>query len=429
MAIVGTSWLLAAAIGALPYLLGGMTPGSACDAYFESMSGLTTTGSTILTDIEGQTRALLFWRAMTHFIGGLGIVVLFVVVLPEIGVGGKALFKREVPGPFDESTTPRIRDTAITLFKLYLAFNVAEAVMLMLAGMSVFDATCHALATIATGGFSTRNQSVYSFHNPAAEWIIIVFMFLSGTNFALHLEALKGKFSAYWRDPEFRLYAAVTAGGATLAAILIYFSNVTNPVDPLATPYVNNPGGFNLRDTLFMFFAVGTSTGFGTVDYEGWPPVLRLAMLFLMVTGACAGSTSGGLKLVRVLTLARVVIHKVRVEVRPNLVRCLRIGGKVIPAHAVESVLVFSAIWMMTLAGMSAAVALLSPGQSILTSVSAVVTCMSNIGPGLEGVGPAANFASQTPLVKWLLSVTMLLGRLEIFSVAVLFSPRFWFPK
>ncbi len=423
--VVAMAWLIVAAIGALPFVFSGMT-GTFTDAYFESMSGLTTTGSTILTDIESNPLSLLFWRAMLHFVGGLGIVVLFVAVFSQLsGKSSKALFRAEVPGPFEESSTPRIRDTALSVTKIYLLFNIAEALLLWMAGMPLFEAVCHAMATIATGGFSPKNASIYAYHSPAIEWIIIVFMFLAGTNFSLHLAMLKRKF-LYFRDPEFMGYLVVTVGGAIVAAAAIWLAGVKNPEQNGVIPYVTQPGGFNVRDTLFMVFSIGTSTGFGTVDYDGWPAGIRLFLLLLMISGACAGSTSGGLKMVRWIVIVRFLPFLVQSKASPREVRRLKLAGKPVSHEQIHEIFAFSALWIGVLVALSLMVCLLSPNQPVIDSISAVAATMSNIGPGLGVVGPTDNFAAQGDLVKWLLSLGMVMGRLEIYPLLILVSPRFW---
>jgi trk system potassium uptake protein TrkH len=422
LAVVGLAWILAAGIGALPFLFSGALHGLS-NAYFESMSGLTTTGSSVMTNIEGTAKSILLWRSFTHFLGGLGIVVLFVAVLPLIGAGGRTLFKQEAPGPQPEGMTPRIKDTALKLLKLYVALNVVQAILLMVAGMSFYDAVNHAMATLATGGFSTRNASVASFQSPMVEWIIIVFMFLAGANFSLHLEALRGRVGVYWRDPEFRLYAGITLAATALLAPLLWL----HPFDEsVAGEALSHAEGFPLRDAMFNVIALKTTTGFGTVNFEHWPPGARFLLLMLMFVGGCAGSTGGGLKVIRWLILAKVAIFSLQASISPRRVVTLKLGGRAIDRGVAADVQAFFFLWMAVVFAGTIAIALLSPQQSMMTSLTAVIATLNNIGPGLEGVGPYMNYASQSGPAKWLLSLFMLLGRLELHAILVLLAPRFW---
>ena len=336
--VVAASWIIAAAIGALAFQLSGMSP-SFTDEFFGSMSGIATTGSTILTDIEAPPKSLLFWRQTLHFVGALGIVVLFVAILGGQGGGssGKSLSRAEVPGLFKEADRPRIRDSALGVAKVYLGLNIVLAVLLVAAGMPLLDAIANAMATIATGGISPNGKSSYGYGNPAAEWIIIVFMLLAGTNFALHLGLLRGKVLCH-KDMEFLGYLGVTVGGALVAALLMWSFGVGAPADPAEIPYVSDAGGFNIRDTLFMVFSIGTSTGFGSVDYDGWPEGVKLFLLLLMVSGVCAGSTSGGLRLIRWMVVSRYLPQLVGRQARPREVRQLKLGKRPITPEQVDEI-------------------------------------------------------------------------------------------
>jgi len=415
LATVGLSWIIAAAIGAIPFILSGAVPDIA-SAYFESASGMTTTGSSVFEVIEDKPKSILIWRSFLHFLGGLGIVVLFVAILPAMGVGGRALFKQEVPGPVTEGLTPRIRDTAIKLLKLYIGLNVVQAIILMICGMSFFDAINHAMATIATGGFSTKNASIAAFTSPMVEWVTIVFMFLAGTNFSLHLEALKGRF-VYFKSIEFRVYLFIVFAVSFFIATMLWMSG---------SQAVSNSGGFNFRDAMFITLAIQTTTGFGTVDFDQWPEVTRILLVFLMFVGGCAGSTGGGIKLVRWIMVTKVVLSEIATNVSPRSVRLLKLDNHVINKETSRQVLTFVVLYLMLTAAGAITVALLMPEQSLVTSVTASVTALNNIGPGLELIGPTSNFASQSAPTKWVLSFLMIMGRLELFSVLVLLSPKFW---
>ncbi|MBX3728299.1 MAG: TrkH family potassium uptake protein [Candidatus Sumerlaeia bacterium] len=429
LAVVGLSWFLAAMIGALPFHFGHLFDSFAA-CVFESMSGLTTTGASVLTDIEGSPKALLFWRSALHFIGGLGIVVLFVAVLPLVGVGGRALFKQEVSGPSPEGLTPRIKDTAILLLKFYVGINALLFVCLLLAGMSFFDAINHAMATIATGGYSTRNASLYSFANVRIEWVIILFMFLASTNFRLHLDALRGKFN-YWKNAEFRAYTFIVVSCGLFVTALLMASGTGIGVDlpPGALPAVTEPGGFHLHDVMFSNLSVQSTTGFGTVDFNQWPDAARILLMFLMIVGGCAGSTSGGMKVIRWVILFKVAAHELSRAVAPRRVRVLKIDGQPIPDDTIRQVQTFFFLHIFVMMAGSVVLGLFVPDLSLLTIFTAVVSAINNIGPGLDQVGPAANFACMNGPAMWLLSLLMLLGRLELLAILVFLSRTFWFPR
>jgi trk system potassium uptake protein TrkH len=410
-AVVACGWLVVGLLGAVPAWLSGQIP-SFTDAAFESISGFTTTGASILTDIESRTHGLLFWRALSHWLGGMGIVLLALAILPLLGVGGMQLFRAEVPGPVAERLTPRIRETARLLWAVYLLLTVIEVAALMLAGMGPFDAVCHSFATMATGGFSNHNGSVGGYANPAAEWVIIVFMFLAGVNFSLHYLALVGYRNVHFKDEEFRLYlkiiatATVIIGGALLAAGFY-------------------PGvGETLRHSLFQVVSILTTTGFGTQDYLLWPPVAHAMLLFLMTVGGCAGSTGGGIKVMRVLILLRHAKLELKKMLHPRAVYTLWFNNRALSPTLQTNVLGFFLLYMVVY--VAGVLILTLGGRDIVTSVGATAATLGNIGPGLGLVGPASNYAMLLDWEKWLLVVFMLIGRLEIFTVLVLFLPEAW---
>lgn len=418
LAVVGLSWMFVAALGAFPFWLGGMVEGYT-DGFFEAMSGLTTTGASILRDVEEAPKCFLFWRSFLHFLGGIGIIVFFVAILPVLGVGGKNLFKQEVPGPVPEGLTPRIKDTAITLCKIYIAFNIIEFFLLMFAGLGFFDALNHAMATMATGGFSTKSASVGAF-SAAAEWIIIIFMFIAGTNFSLHNRFIKGDFLCYFRDAEFRLYLSIIAAAALLFTFVLWIT---------ANPSVSHQGGVNVRDSIFTSLTIITTTGFGTVDFDQWPVVCRIMIVLLMFVGGMAGSTAGGMKIIRWLILTRSALFHIGHQATPRAVRVLKIDGKVLDKSMQAQVFAFFFIYISVFVVVSLSVSLLSPSMSIVTTISAVAACLNNIGPGLEAVGPTLNYADFHPAAKWILSISMVMGRIELYAVLALMTPRFWFPR
>ncbi|PID81851.1 potassium transporter [bacterium DOLZORAL124_64_63] len=410
-AVVAVGWFCVGLLGALPFWLSGQIP-SFTDAAFESISGFTTTGASILTDIESRSHGTLFWRAMTHWLGGMGIVLLALAILPLLGVGGMQLFRAEVPGPVAERLTPRIRETAKILWFVYFLLTLAETIALMVAGMSLFDAVCHSFATMATGGFSNHNSSVGGYGNPAVEWVIIVFMFLAGANFSLHYLALKGNWRAHLKDEEFRFYGSIVlvCTGLILAVLLpIHFY-----------PH----WGEALRQSLFQVVSIITTTGFGTADYLLWPPLAHALLLVLMAVGGCAGSTGGGIKVMRVLILLRHAKLELRKMLHPRAVLTLWFNNRAISPALQTNVLGFFLLFMMVY--VSGVLLLTLGGRDLVTSVGATAATLGNIGPGLGLVGPASNYSALLDWEKWLLVVLMVIGRLELFTVLVLLLPGAW---
>ena len=409
--VVSLSWVLCSAIGALPFYLNGSVP-TYTDAYFEAMSGFTTTGASVLTDIQSNPRGILFWRSLTHWLGGMGIIVLSLAILPFLGVGGMQLFKAEVPGPVPEKLTPRIQQTAILLWGVYVILSAAETILLMVAGMDLFDALTHTFGTMATGGFSPRNLSVGFYQSAAVDWIITVFMFLAGANFTLHYFALRGKLSVFWKDDEFRFYTWVTLlSTLTITAVLI-----------LGNSYASL--GEAVRYSAFQAVSILTTTGFVTADFEKWPAYTQLLLVVLMFVGGCAGSTGGGMKNIRVLLLGKQAAVELKRLLHPRAVLVPRVGGRVVERDAVSSVGVFFVVYMGIFVGASLAMAAL--GLDIVSALTSVAATLGNIGPGLGIVGPMDNYAGVPQAGKWILSFCMLLGRLELFTVLMLFVPGTW---
>jgi len=410
-AIVTFGWALFALFGALPYIYSGAIP-APLDAIFETMSGFTTTGSTILTDIEALPKSLHFWRALTHWLGGMGIIVLSLAILPMLGVGGMQLFKAEVPGPTADRLKPRIQDTAKLLWSVYVLLTAVEILFLMLGGMGFFDALCHSFATLATGGFSTRNASVAAFNSAYIDWVITIFMFLAGVNFTLHLQVLRGKFGNFFNNEELRFYTWITAG----AIFLVVTFNLTSGTYPDFFQ--------NLRYSSFQVVSILTTTGFGTADYELWPVITQYVLIMLMFVGGCAGSTGGGIKVARVLLLfkhAQVQIFKL---IHPRAVRLVKLGKRPVDNEVLAGVLGFFALYIGVF--LAASLLLAASGMDLVSGGAAVVACLSNIGPGLGSVGPVDNFAHVPAFGKMVLIFCMLMGRLELFTVLVLFFPSFW---
>jgi trk system potassium uptake protein TrkH len=410
-AVVAFGWLCVGLLGALPFWLSGQIP-SFTDAAFESISGFTTTGASILTDIEGRSHGVLFWRALSHWLGGMGIVLLAVAILPLLGVGGMQLFRAEVPGPVAERLTPRIRETAKRLWGVYLLLTVLEVAALMIAGMGPFDSICHSFATMATGGFSNHNSSVGGYASPAVEWIIIVFMFLAGTNFSLHYLALSGRWRAYRQDEEFRFYASIVLVG-TFMLVLV-----------LASIQFYPRWHDTVRHALFQIVSILTTTGFGTSDYLLWPPLAHAVLLVLMTVGGCAGSTGGGIKVMRVFILLRHAKMELKKMLHPRAVFTLWFNNRALSPALLTNVLGFFLLYMVVY--ISGVLILTMGGRDIVTSVGATAATLGNIGPGIGLVGPSSNYSFMAGWEKWLLVMFMLIGRLEIFTVLVLFLPGAW---
>jgi trk/ktr system potassium uptake protein len=410
-AVVAFGWLCVGLLGALPFWLSGQIP-SFTDAAFESISGFTTTGASILTDIEGRSHATLFWRALTHWLGGMGIVLLAVAILPLLGVGGMQLFRAEVPGPVAERLTPRIRETAKLLWGVYLLLTVLEIFALMIAGMGFFDAMCHSFATMATGGFSNHNASVGGYANPAVEWVILVFMLLAGTNFSLHYLALTGKPRVYGKDEEFRFYLLFILGSSVFIGVSLFSIQFFGTIHD------------TVRQTLFQVVSIMTTTGFGTSDYLLWPPVAHAVLLGLMAIGGCAGSTGGGVKVMRALILLKHAKLEMSKMLHPRGVFTLWFNDRALSPSLITNVLGFFLLFMLVY--ISGVVILTIGGRDLVTAVGATAATLGNIGPGLGEVGPASNYSGFLVWEKWLLVVFMLIGRLELFTVLVLFMPGAW---
>jgi trk system potassium uptake protein TrkH len=411
MAVVGVGWLLVALFGALPFYLSGASP-KFVDAYFEAMSGFTTTGSTILTNIEACPKGVLFWRSFIHWLGGMGIVVLFVAILPYLRAGGRQLFRSEVPGPTAEVLRPRVSETASTLWKIYVSISAVEVLLLFLQGQSFYDALCHTFGTMATGGFSTKNASVGQYESATVDLTIIVFMVLAGTNFGLYFHLFRGDWRVLFRDEEWRFYIGVVVGSIVLIVGDLLMHGIYESV------------GQAVRYASFQVVAIVTTTGFGTADFNEWPAFSQLILLILMFVGGCAGSTGGGVKVIRMLVLVKSAWLGVERVFRPHVIRALRIGGQPVEEPLQDAIHVYMVLIVSIFLICSLFMAAL--GLDLLTATTSVIATLNNIGPGLAGVGPAANFAFIPDAGKWLLSLCMVLGRLELFSILVLFVPAFW---
>ena len=407
-ATVSFSWASVGVVGALPYLLSGAI-GSPAGALFESVSGFTTTGSTVLADIEAVAPGILLWRSATQWLGGMGFIVLGVAILPYLGVGGMQLFRLEAPGPTADRLQPRIRETAKMLWVVYAALTVAIGVLYVLGGMSVYDAVNHALTTMPTGGFSTRGESMGAF-SPYIQWVCIVFMYLAGTSFTLHYRTLQRGPRAYFRDTEWRLYTGIIVAGA-LAVILLTRGREV-PVEQL------------VRDSAFQVVSIVTTTGYGTSDFALWVPGAQLVLFLLFFLGGMAGSTAGGMKMVRVLLVLKHSWLEIRKQLHPRAVFVPKVGGKPVREDVMLNVLGFMLIYMM-LFGLGA-VAMAALGLSLPAAAGAAATAISNVGPGLAELGPVENFGALPWQGHLILTFLMMVGRLEIYTVILLFHPQLW---
>jgi trk system potassium uptake protein TrkH len=410
IAIVAIGWMTICLFGAIPFYLSD-TLFTFTDALFESVSGFTTTGASIINDIEKMSKGLLFWRSFIQWLGGMGIIVLSVAILPFLGVGGMQLYKAEVPTPVPDKLKPRIRETALILWKVYAIISLLEVVALLLGGMDLYNALCHTFTTMPTGGFSTKNASVAGFQSAYIDITIVFFMLVAGINFALHYQMLKGKPLAFWKDPECRFFL-----GIVMVFILFVSFNLYGNVYEKMTQA--------LRFGSFQVVSIITTTGFATADYEKWPAMAQMILFVCMFIGASAGSTGGGMKCLRILLCIKYCYKELFSLIHPHAVKHIKIGGKMVPEDVMRSVLGFLALYVGLFALCS--VLLAGTGLDILTSVSAVASAIGNIGPGFGLVGPAENYAYIPSAGKWLLLWCMLLGRLEIFTVIILVVPEFW---
>lgn len=442
-ATVGLGWLFAGHLGALPFLFAGcqVAPGepmTAVDAVFESISGFTTTGASLLTELEDPAllpRCVMFWRCFTHWLGGMGIIVLFVAILGQLGAGGKAMLKREVPGPITESVRPRVQESAMLMWAIYVALTGIETVLLLLAKVPLYHALCHSFGTMATGGFSTYNSSAGHFDGGIVETIIVVFMILAGINFSLYYMVFRQqrtkttwwqRISIMLRDAELRAYFGIIA---TVTLLLTLTLRANNVYDGL---------GETLRHSIFATVTIITTTGFGTEDFSNWSEFAKGLLFLLMFVGGCAGSTGGGMKVIRWVLLAKIFFLEIEKSFRPNIIRPIRLGGSVIDERVRNDVVVYFCMMMVIFMGSWLLLITIEPdtmwkdhpdhgtAEKLLDCGTAVAATLNNIGPGLGVIGPKENFSGFSQQGKVLLTVLMLLGRLELFAVLVLFSRQFW---
>ena len=421
--IVTLGWLIMAFAGTMPYLFTGAI-GNYTDAFFETMSGFTTTGASIMNDIEIMPKGILFWRSLTHWIGGMGIIVLAVAILPLLGIGGMQLFAAEAPGPSADKLHPRITDTAKRLWLIYVGFTGAETVLLKIAGMGWFDAVNHALSTLSTGGFSTKNASIaYWNDNPYIQWIITIFMFIAGMNFVLSYFGFKGQFKKIYADTEFKWYSSFVIGFSLIGAILIYLQADVS-VSSIDHPMVWGEMESAVRHSFFQVLAVITTTGFVSADYTMWTPFLTIMFFGLFFLGGSAGSTSGGIKVMRHIILIRNGIMEFKRTMHPNAILPVRYNGKALSNTVVFNILGFFILYMLSF--IVGAVGLAALGLDFETAIGGALSSLGNVGPAFGDLSPVNNFAGLPDLGKWWCSFLMLIGRLELFTVLILLTPFFW---
>ncbi|MCB9099835.1 MAG: TrkH family potassium uptake protein [Anaerolineales bacterium] len=409
--IVTLGWVTMSLFGALPFVFSGAIP-SYTDAFFETMSGYTTTGASVLNNIEQIPKGVLFWRSMTHWIGGMGIIVLSLAILPILGIGGMQLFVAEVPGPTADKIHPRVKETAKRLWFIYFLLTVIETILLMLGDMPLYDAINHSFATMATGGFSTKQASIAYYNDqPYIQYVIMLFMYFAGANFAMHYFALKRRFDRVWHSEEFRFYTFSVIAVGLIHTVGLILNDGLHPERAF-------------RDSMFTTLTIVTTTGFVTADYETWAIPLLFIVFMLMFTGGSAGSTAGGIKVVRLLLIIKNSLVELKRLLHPRAIIPVRLDGRAVPANIMTNILAFSILYMLVF--VIASLIMTGIGLDFISAIGATIACLGNIGPGLGSVGPTANFAHIPGLGKWFLSFLMLLGRLELFTVLILFTPTYW---
>ncbi|MGI6372317.1 MAG: TrkH family potassium uptake protein [Caldicoprobacterales bacterium] len=412
LTIVTLGWILASFFGSLPFVISGSIP-SLVDAFFETMSGFTTTGSTLVENIEILPRGILFWRSFTHWIGGMGILVFTVAILPTMGIGGFQIFKAESTGPIADKIVPRIKDTAKILYITYISITLLQIILLVAGGMSFYESAVHTFGTVGTGGFSTRNASIGAYKSTYIHVVITVFMILSGISFSLYYGLYKGRWREVIRNGELRLYLGIILTSGILIGLNLY----------MGTGVYKNMG-LAFRDSFFQVGSIITTTGYATVDYDLWPTFSKMILFFLMFVGGCAGSTSGGIKNIRILVLFKLIRRQVVKTFHPNAYTPIKVDGKVLSDDTVAGISSFLVLYIMMMVLGTLVISL--EGLDLESAISTVVTSISNVGPGFGLVGPTRNFSVFSPYSKLLLSFLMLVGRLELFTVIALISPKTW---
>ena len=410
VAIVTLGWLMAGLFGTLPYLFSGSIP-DFTNACFESISGFTTTGASILSDIESLPRGILLWRSQTQWFGGMGIIVLSIAILPFLGVGGMQLYKAEIPSPVVDRLKPRISETAKTLWKVYILITVLEVVLLFAGGMSLFDAVCHSFCTMPTGGFSTKNASIAHFNTLYFQTVFIVFMLLAGINFSLHYKLIKGDLKIFGRDSECRVFL-ILVGLFTLIVTLDVYGSVYSSL------------GNAFRHATFQVSSIITTTGFVTADFDKWPALSRLILLICMFIGAMAGSTGGGMKIMRIILLIKQSYQQIFHIIHPHAITTVKLDSRPVPQDILSGIWGFFILYLGLF--IVATLIMASLGLDMVSALSSVAASIGNIGPGLGIVGPVKNYLSIPVFGKWILIFCMVLGRLEIYTVIIFLVPEYW---
>ncbi|NLZ38258.1 MAG: TrkH family potassium uptake protein [Firmicutes bacterium] len=410
-AIVTFGWIAVSLIGALPFIFSGVLP-SFADAFFETVSGFTTTGATVITNVEIVPYSLLFWRSFTHWLGGMGILVLALAISPALGVGTFQILRAESPGPISTKLTPKLSNTAKILYTTYLIITLIEIILLNLGGMPLFDSVVNTFGTLGTGGFSIKNASIGAYNNVYFELVITIFMLLSGVNFSLYYLAFKQKsLWHFWQDKEFKVYLGIVA-----VYILVITLNLCGSVF--------NSFWESLRHASFQVVSIITTTGYATTNFDLWPDLSRMLLLSLMFIGACAGSTAGSMKVIRIYLIFKYVQREISSLIHPRAVRAVKIGEQSVQETVLSSVVAFAMLYFLLF--IAATLLILTQGLDIISAISAVACTLGNVGPGLNTVGPAQTFAPVSDFAKYIFSLCMLMGRLELYTVISLLSPRFW---
>lgn len=452
-AIVTFSWILSTFFGSIPLLVYFLSQTEAItvntvihtfsNAYFEIMSGFTTTGATILTNVEVLPRGILFWRSLTHWLGGMGIVTLALAILPAFGIAGYQMLRGEVPGPTTERFKPRLAQTAKILWGVYALMTLVEVILLKLGGMSLFDALCHSFGTMATGGFSTKNASLAAYNSAYIHWVITIFMFLAGMNFIIHYRILfTRKLDFIRRNREFHFYTTVILTAVIISTFILQTRGIA-PKEQIPKSFRSQPlsekeltekiviekskiNSFNntLRHAAFQTISITTTTGYCVADFDAWPNILRYMLVILMFFGGCAGSTGGGIKMIRIMIIIKTALREVKTLIQPRIILPIKIAGKTIEEKQVTNIIGFVTLFLIAFVIFSAIMSYMI--EDFTTAITAVAATMCNIGPGLSGIGAAENYAWIPLPGKWILTLCMLLGRLEIYTVFIVLSPVSW---
>lgn len=409
--IVSLCWIIFSAVGAIPFVMSNAIP-SYIDAFFETCSGFSTTGCSILTDIEILPKSMLFWRSFTHWLGGMGIIVFTTALLPSIGIKGQIIASAETPGPTLDKIAPRFSDTARKLYLVYIIFTVVQIILLLAGGMNLYDASVHAFGTVGTGGFSTYNSSIAHFDSYYLQWVIIIFMFLCGINFNLYFVLIKKGIKQFFKDSELKLYLLIIG----VITVLIFINIFTSGYDESA--------GKAFTDSAFQVVSIITTTGYATCDYDLWPTFSKMLIFILMLTGACSSSTGGGVKVIRILVALKMIRRGVSLKLHPNRFIPITIGSRAVPQEVATNIANYIFLYIAVIFGGAVIISL--NGFDLMTTISSVLTCVGNVGPGFNLVGPSMNFSLFSDFSKVILSLLMIAGRLELFTFFMLFSPHYW---